>query len=39
MYVKYSDMAEYLYGKKMYNADKDTLIAFLKKGLFKTVYL
>lgn len=23
-----ADMAEYLYGKKMYNADKDTLIAF-----------
>ena len=34
-----ADMAEYLYGKKMHNADKDTLITFLKKGLFKTVYL
>lgn len=27
-----ADMAEYLYGKRMYGADKDTVIAFLKKG-------
>lgn len=27
-----ADMAEYLYGKRMYGANKDTVIAFLKKG-------
>ena len=27
-----ADMAEYLYGKRMSGADKDTVIAFLKKG-------
>ena len=25
------DMAEYLYGKKMYGAEKDIIISFLKK--------
>ena len=26
-----ADMAEYLYGKKMYGAEKDAVISFLKK--------
>lgn len=26
-----ADMAEYLYGKKMYGADKDVIISFLKQ--------
>lgn len=26
-----ADMAEYLYGKKMYGAEKDIIISFLKK--------
>ena len=26
-----ADMAEYLYGKKMYGADKEVIISFLKK--------
>ena len=29
--AKFADMAEYLYGKKMYGADKDVIISFLKQ--------
>lgn len=28
-----ADMAEYLYGKKMYGADKEVIISFLKQAL------
>lgn len=33
-----ADMAEYLYGKKMYGADKDVIISFLKQDHKKSLW-